>query len=292
VLEEKKNTENTEKKRNKDSALSLVKEMRLLNALIAGGVVILGGYLTPAYIGIHIYLAALSVVMITIAGNLINDYFDVETDEINRPERPIPSGRLKKKQALLISISLFISGNVLLTILDLNLLKFGLTTTFLLVIYTPVLKKHPLIGNITVSFLLSLTIIVGAVASAAFLNLKNSILPASLIFFLNLPREILKDGEDFIGDRKAGLRTFPVVFGIRRTRNLVIFTLWILILWICFNSIIFGKLFAACAIPGIVLPVLIMIKRAKATPTWFGNAQRILKLLIVPGVISLILSRI
>jgi geranylgeranylglycerol-phosphate geranylgeranyltransferase len=114
VLEEKKNTENTEKKRNKDSALSLVKEMRLLNALIAGGVVILGGYLTPAYIGIHIYLAALSVVMITIAGNLINDYFDVETDEINRPERPIPSGRLKKKQALLISISLFISGNVLL----------------------------------------------------------------------------------------------------------------------------------------------------------------------------------
>jgi geranylgeranylglycerol-phosphate geranylgeranyltransferase len=266
--------------------------MRIINALIAGGIVILGGYLTPAYIGIHVYLTALAVVMITIAGNLINDYFDVETDEINRPSRPIPSGRLTKKQALLISISLFILGNVLLTILDLNLLKFGLITTFLLIIYTPVLKKRPLIGNITVSFLLSLTIIVGAVASAAFLDLKNSILPASLIFFLSLPREILKDGEDFIGDREASLRTFPVVFGIRRTRNLAVLTLWILILWICFNSIIFGKLFAACAIPGIVLPVLVMIKRTKATPTWFGNTQRILKLLIVPGVISLILSRI
>jgi len=272
--------------------LSPVKKMRILNALIAGGVVILGGYLTPAYIGIYVYLAALSVVIITIAGNLINDYFDVETDEINRPERPIPSGKLKKKQALLISISLFTSGNILLTILDLNLLKLGLATTFLLIIYTPVLKKRPLIGNITVSFLLSLTIIVGAVASGAFLTLKNAILPASLIFALSLPREILKDGEDFIGDRKANLRTFPVVSGIRRTRNLAVLTLWILILWTCFNSLIFGKLFAACAIPGIVLPVLIMIKRAKATPTWFANTQRILKLLIMPGVISLILSRI
>jgi geranylgeranylglycerol-phosphate geranylgeranyltransferase len=265
--------------------------MRVLNALIAGGVVILGGFLTPAFIGIHVYLAALSVLIITIAGNLINDYFDVETDEINRPERPIPSGRLKKKQALLISISLFILGNSLLAFLDYNLLKIGLAATFLLIIYTPALKKRPLIGNITVSLLLSLTFIVGAIASGAFLNLKNSILPASLIFFLSLPREILKDGEDFIGDREAGLRTFPVVFGIRRTRLLAVSTLWILILWILFNSFIFGKLFAICSIFGIVLPVLIMIKRARTTPTWFGNAQRVLKILIIPGIISLILSR-
>lgn len=265
--------------------------MRIFNALTAGAVVILGGFLTPAYIGIYVYLAALSVVMITIAGNLINDFFDVETDEVNRPERPIPSGRLKKKHALLISISLFLLSNILLAILDLNLLKLGLAAAFLLIIYTPILKRRPLIGNITVSLLLSLTVIVGALASGAFLDLRNSVLPASLIFFLCLPREILKDGEDFIGDRKAGMRTFPIVFSIRRTRQLVVFTLWVLILWIFFNSYIFGKFFAICAIPGIVLPVLIMVKRAKATPTWFSNAQRILKILIIPGFISLILSR-
>lgn len=265
--------------------------MRFLNALIAGGVVILGGFLTPAYIGIHVYLAALSVVMITIAGNMVNDYFDVKTDEINRPDRLIPSGKLTRKQALLISISLFIMGNILLAFIDLNLLKIGLATTFLLIIYTPFLKRRPLIGNIVVSLLLSLTIIVGAIASGAFLNMKNSILPASLIFLLSLPREILKDGEDFIGDREAGFRTFPVVFGIRRTRQLVVFTLWILILWIFFNSFVFGKFFAACAIPGIILPVLIMIKRARTNPAWFSNSQRILKILIMPGFISLILSR-
>lgn len=265
--------------------------MRVLNALIAGGVVILGGFLTPAFIGIHVYLAALSVIMITIAGNLINDYFDVETDQINKPERLIPSGRLKKKQVLLISILLFILGNGLLGFLEFNLLKIGLAATLMLIIYTPVLKRLPLIGNITVSLLLSLTIMVGALASGAFLKPENSLLPASLIFFLSLPREILKDGEDFIGDRKAGLRTFPVVFGIRRTRILVVFTLWILILWILFSSFILGKFFAICAIFGIVIPVLIMIKRAKTNPTWFGNAQRILKILILPGIISLILSR-
>jgi geranylgeranylglycerol-phosphate geranylgeranyltransferase len=265
--------------------------MRVLNALTAGAVVILGAFLTPAFIGLYVYLAALSVVIITIAGNLINDYFDVQTDEVNRPDRLIPSGKINKKQALIISISLFVLGNILLTIVDFNLLKIGLAVTFTLIIYTPFLKRYPLIGNIAVSLLLSLTVIVGGIASTAFLNLKNSILPASLIFLLSLPREILKDGEDLIGDRKAGLRTFPVVFGIRRTRKLVVFILWILILWIIFNSFIFGKFFATCAVFGIVLPVLIMIKRAKSTPIWFSNTQRILKILVIPGILSLILSR-
>ena len=266
--------------------------MRVLNALIAGGVVILGGFLTPAFIGIPVYIAALSATIITIAGNLINDYFDVPADKINRPERLIPSGRLGKNQALLISISLFITGNILLAILDWNLLKLGLAATFLLIVYTPFLKRFPLIGNITVALLLSLTIIVGALATGASLNLKNAILPALLIFFLSFPREILKDGEDLIGDRETGLRTFPVVFGIKRTRYLAVFTLWILILSILASSMVFGKLFAACAIPGIVFPVLIIITKANANPIWFSNTQKILKLLIVPGVISLILSRI
>ena len=265
--------------------------MRVLNALTAGGVVILGAFLTPALIGLHVYLTALSVAIITIAGNLINDYFDVQTDEINRPERLIPSGKINKKQALIISIFLFALGNILLTIVDFDLLKIGLAVTVTLVIYTPFFKRLPLIGNIAVSSLLALTLIVGAIASAAFLNLKNSILPASLIFLLSLPREILKDGEDLVGDRMAGFRTFPVVFGIRRTRLLVVSILWVLILWIIFNSFIYGKLFAVCAGFGIVLPVLIMIKRARSTPIWFVNTQRILKILIIPGIISLILSR-
>jgi len=265
--------------------------MRVFNALTAGAVVILGGFLTPAYIGIHVYLAALSVIMITIAGNLINDYFDVKTDEINRPDRFIPSGKLNRNQALMISISLFAAGNILLMIVDLDLLKIGLVATFTLVMYTPLLKNRPLIGNITVSLLLSLTVIVGAMASAAFLTLKNSLLPASLIFLISLPREILKDGEDLIGDRNAGLRTFPLVFGIRRTRQLAVFMMWFLILWILFNSFVFGKLFAACAIFGVAFPVLIMIKKADANPVWFSNTQRILKILIIPGIISLILSR-
>ncbi len=266
--------------------------MRITNALIAGAAVILGAFLTRAFIGIHVYIASLSVILLTIGGNLINDYFDVATDEINRPDKLIPSGKLTKKQALSISISLFISGNVLLAFVGRNPLKLGLAATILLIIYTPFLKKRPLIGNITVALLLSMTTIVGAMASFAFLNLKNAILPSLLVFLLNLPREILKDGEDLIGDREAGLRTFPVVFGIRRTRNLVVFTLWILILSILATSFVFGKLFASCAIPGIALPLLIMLKKASSTPIWFSNTQRILKILILPGFISLILSRI
>lgn len=266
--------------------------MRILNALTAGGVVILGGFLTPAFIGIHVYMATLSVILITIAGNLTNDYFDVEVDAINRPDRLIPSGKLTKKSTLQIALSLFLAGNIILLFISFRLLTIGLTSTFLLIIYTPFLKNRPLIGNITVSLLLSLTLIVGAMASAAFLNLKNSFLPASLIFWISFPREILKDGEDLLGDRKAGLRTFPVVFGIRKTRFLAIFTLWILIMWILASSFIFGKLFAACSIPGIVLPILITIKKSRPYPIWFENTQRILKMLIVPGFIALVLTKL
>jgi len=266
--------------------------MRILNALTAGGVVILGGFLTPAFIGIHVYLAAFSVILITVAGNLINDYFDVTADAINRPDRLIPSGKLTKKKVLQIAILLFIVGNIIFLCIDWNLLTIGLASTFLLVIYTPFLKNRPLIGNIAVALLLSMTLIVGAIASAAFLNLKNSVLPASLIFWISLPREILKDGEDLIGDKKAGLRTFPVIFGIRRTIHLAIFVLWVLIVWILASSFVFGKLFAACSIPGIIFPILITIKRASPNPIWFGNTQRILKILILSGAISLILSKL
>ena len=265
--------------------------MRILNALTAGGVVILGGFLTPAYIGLHVYLAALSTMLITVAGNLINDYFDVEVDAINRPDRLIPSGKITKKRAVQIAVLFFLTGNIILLFISFHLLIIGLASTFLLIIYTPFLKNRPLIGNVTVSLLLSMTLIVGAMASAAFLNLKNSILPASLIFWISLPREILKDGEDLMGDRKAGLRTFPVVFGIERTRHLAILTLWILIVWILASSFVFGKLFAACSIPGIIFPILIMIKRAKPVPIWFGDTQKILKALILTGFISLIFSK-
>jgi 4-hydroxybenzoate polyprenyltransferase len=265
--------------------------MRIINALLAGGAVILGAFLSQAFIGFYVYLAALSIILITIAGNLINDYFDVTADRINRPDRLIPSGKLTKKQVLSISVSLFIVGNILLAFVSWNLLKLGLAATILLIVYTPFLKKRPLIGNITVALLLAMTPVAGALASSAFLNLKNAVLPSLLIFLLSFPREILKDGEDLIGDRKAGMRTFPIVFGIRKTRNLVVFFLWILIVSIFAVSFVYGKLFAACAIPGIVFPISIMIKRSSSSPMWFSSTQRILKILILTGFISLIMSR-
>ncbi|MEO0293775.1 MAG: geranylgeranylglycerol-phosphate geranylgeranyltransferase [candidate division WOR-3 bacterium] len=266
--------------------------MRLLNSFIAGATVLLGGFLSVSKINFSIFLAGLSTIFITIGGNLINDFFDLPIDKINKPERPIPSGKIKKNEALLISIILFLFGNILLSFLGLKLLIVGFTATILLIIYTPFLKKLPLIGNIIIASLLSLTIIVGGVASSRPLGIKNAILPSLLIFLLNFPRELLKDGEDLIGDREAGLRTFPVVYGIRKTRLLAIFLLWVLFFSVLGSSFIFGKLFASCAIPGIAVPILIVIKKSSPTPLWFSAAQRILKILIFPGFISLFISKL
>ena len=264
--------------------------MRVINALIAGFAVLLGAFLTKHYINLAVWLSSFSVLLITIGGNLINDYFDAGIDKINNPQRPIPSGKMTPGKALKVSIILFILGNVIFAFINLRLLYVGLFASLLLILYTPFLKPLPLIGDIGISLLLALTLLVGAISASGKLNVI--LFPAIFAFLLNFPREILKDGEDIIGDRKAGLHTFPIVFGIEKTRLLVLVLLIFLVISIVYASFSYGALFALCAGFGVVLPVIIMVKRSKNSPVWFRNTERILKISIIPGMLALMLSGI
>ncbi len=264
--------------------------MRLVNALIAGSAVLLGAFLSSHHLSFSVYLSGLSVALITAGGNLINDYFDVEVDRINNPERLIPSGKMTRRQVLITSIILFFIGNGLFAFIDIYLFLIGIFATILLTLYTPFLKVHPLVGNIAISGLVALTFLVGGIAS--FGNLKDLGFPALFAFLLNLPREILKDGEDLVGDRKAGMRTFPIVFGIRKTCYLVITLLWFLVSAILIAFFHYGNFFRICAGFGVAVPIIIMIKRSTSSPFWFRNTQRILKMLIIPGILALLLSEI
>ena len=84
----------------------------------------------------------------------------------------------------------------------------------LIIGYNAKLKKFPLIGNIVVALILSLSFIY---AGFVFENIKPLIIPAVLAFGLTLIREIVKDMADVIGDKSVGLKTFPIICGENKT---------------------------------------------------------------------------
>ena len=103
-----------------------------------------------------------------------------------------------------------------------------ITSIILLFIYSATLKKLPLIGNITVAFLTGLAFIYGGFASG---NPVAAIVPAVFAFLINLIREIVKDIQDIEGDTKAGVITFPIKFGFKKSKILILIITISLILY-------------------------------------------------------------
>lgn len=151
---------------------------------------------------LSVLLGFFIAVIFGMGGNAINDYFDVESDRINHPERPIPSGRLERKHALYFSFILFSISFVLSLILSLiaghAVFIVVAAALSLQVAYELRFKREKLIGNFIIGFQTALafifggmlvgnTVLTGLIALAAFLSISG--------------REIVKDIEDIEGDR-------------------------------------------------------------------------------------------
>ena len=177
---------------------------------------------------LYVLLAAFSAALTAASGNIINDIFDIEIDKINRPLRPLPSGKITVKEAytlyfvlliLSISFSLIISYLAFIIVIISNLL---------LLLYAKYLKRIPLIGNITVAFLTGMVFIFGGVVVE---NPSAAIIPATFALLVNLIREIVKDMQDFEGDEINGIKTFPVKFGFQKSKFIILFISLALILY-------------------------------------------------------------
>ncbi len=177
------------------------------------------------------WLAVLSIYVITsvtAAGYVINDYFDQDTDRINKPHKLVV-GRLMSArdvqwlylgllfESVLFAIAVFWFTNQYFFVWAVFLVHIALF------VYAARLKKSMLFGNVLVAFL--------TVAPYALLFLlfdpKHEALPllvflSSSGFFLNLSREIAKDWEDIPGDKATGARTFPIVYGEQFTRKILL----------------------------------------------------------------------
>jgi len=155
--------------------------------------------------------AVLSAFFISAAGNVINDFYDLEIDVINRPDRILPSKKISPSVAYIYSVLLFIMG-LLFSVLTQNTycIILAFINTFLLFYYAKYFKQVMLLGNLVIAWAAASTFLFGGLASD---NLMQGLIPAGYAFLYTLIREFIKDGEDVEGDRKWGAKTLPVVAG-------------------------------------------------------------------------------
>ncbi|HEY3361122.1 MAG TPA: geranylgeranylglycerol-phosphate geranylgeranyltransferase [Methanosarcina sp.] len=207
--------------------------MRYKNCLMAGfasviGTVIafyiltsdtLSSYSPNKFPSFYSGLLFLAVFAIAGAGNAINDYFDVRIDSINRPERPIPSGRVKLKEALYFSYILFALGTLLAFLINPICGFIALFNSLLLIFYAKTLKSTPLLGNLSIGYLTGSSFLFGA-SVFEFEGLKSLFVLFLLAALAITAREIVKDIEDMEGDKMEGADTLPLRIGAKKASYL------------------------------------------------------------------------
>lgn len=190
--------------------------LRPVNGVMAAVAVVLGALVAGAQ-GTPVLMAALSAFFISGAGMVVNDYFDVNIDKINRPQRPIPSGRVSLRSAAAYSGGLFGAGIGLTFALNPLLFLLAVFNVLLEVVYALRHKATPLSGNIMVSWLVCSTYIYGGLLTGL---LGGPFMLAAVAFAGNLARELYKTATDYEGDKRGGARTFAVVHGPKAAKRL------------------------------------------------------------------------
>ncbi len=272
-----------------------------------------GGTYSLALSNLDFSSLVLSALLITAAGNVINDYFDQRVDKINKPEKVIIGKNVNRKVAILVHQGL----NVIAFALTLRvailtsiwlLLLFPLAITFVLWWYSPIFKKKPLIGNLLIA-LCTASVPVFAVITDLLL-LRSSLLTqnvgsltlsehawlwvlgiAAFAFVLTMIREAVKDAQDEPGDRTERYQTIPILLGIRPTKRYVI--AWIA-LYLCMVGWCMSRTASATDMMWIVgcltLPMLVALYYVlKANmPADFGKASRWIKIVMLGGLLLML----
>lgn len=189
------------------------------NALMGAITIILIAIIDKT-ISIPVVLAMLAVFFETSAGNVINDYFDYNIDLINKPERPIPSGRISLKNGRNYGCLLFLLGTIcgfLISYLTNNWIPFiiVLISDVVLYLYAYKLKSTPLIGNLTVGFMTGFGFVFGGFTINNPEIIATSIFLGFFAFVMTTAREIIKDIEDIEGDKSEGAKTLPIMIGVK-----------------------------------------------------------------------------
>jgi 4-hydroxybenzoate polyprenyltransferase len=233
------------------------------------------------------FLLCSSTILIAAAGYIINDYYDVKIDYINKPERVIV-GKVLKRRVVMVAHTLFNFTGIAIGFYLMPRLGFvNFVAAFWLWLYSNQLKRLPFIGNLSVAILTGLSICV-----LALYYRQNELLVytyALFAFSLTLVREIIKDMEDLKGDATFGCQTLPIIWGVRRTKVLQYVLLAIFIVLLVAMAAEVDKLSLKNFFLLLILPVAYFIVRLVRADSRkeFAFLSLYCKLLMVAGVLSM-----
>ena len=270
-----------------------IKLTRPLNNLITALSVFIGASISGDIESwTRVFFACLSAFFISAGGNVINDYFDIDIDRINKPDRPLPQGKITSRSALVWSILLFLAGLFLsLQVKPLSLLIAFVASGFL-VLYSYILKKRLLWGNLTVSVISALAFVYGGIATEDF---RLSLIPAAFALLFHLGREILKDIEDIRGDSSVGASTMPIKLGVEFSLDIcaLIFLFLIGLTIIPYFLHIFSFLYLLAVVFGVDLGLIYLIRsmRRNHSPSNLHRLSNFLKIEMIVGLAAIFLGK-
>jgi len=199
----------------------------------------------PAKDLLHFIFLVLASLFIAAAGYIINDYFDINIDEINKPQKMVVDTVIHRRWAIAWHFIFSFTG-IILTALALPILEkwylilANIACVALLWFYSTNFKKSLLIGNIIISLLTAWAILIIFFSKVSVVNafepgnhsqpkfFRLAFLYAGFAFVCSLIREAIKDIEDIKGDERYGSRSMPIAWGINASK--VYIAVWMIVL--------------------------------------------------------------
>ncbi|MBX2828249.1 MAG: geranylgeranylglycerol-phosphate geranylgeranyltransferase [Flavobacteriaceae bacterium] len=257
---------------------------------------------------IQFALLVVITLLIAGAGNVVNDIFDEAVDRVNKPDKMIVWRLISEKMAYNYYIVLNVIGVGLGFYLANSIDRPGLTAVFivisaLLYIYATHVKSMLLIGNILVSLLVAMSLLV-LILFEIYPMIETTATPrqmgaskivlfyAGFAFYINLIREIVKDLEDIDGDKNGGRNSLPIAMGRTRATHIV-FVLAVLalvgILWLTYTKLYIHTWLSFYFVFLIAAPLLFFSIKAwnAESKKDFSLLSNLLKIIMLLGVCSL-----
>ena len=269
--------------------------------------------LQPNVHGVYFLLLTLASVFIAAAGNIINDYFDLNIDKINKPNKVVVDKIIHRRSVIIWHLVLSLVAIAFGFYIDVQTsVRFlgvaNLISVVLLFFYSVSLKKKFLIGNILISLLTAWVILVitycetnhllNVFRKGSSLEIEKlsrlTFLYAGFAFIISLIREVIKDMEDIEGDRKYGCKTMPIVWGANASKIFV--AVWLIVLIVALSIVqVYVLQFrwwfsAGYCIAAIIIPLIwIFIKLFKAQSAQdFHKLSTVIKVVMLTGILSML----
>jgi len=169
---------------------------------------------------------------------ILNDFFDIEVDKVNAPDRPLPSGLISSSAAIVFTIIISLLGLVVSFFINKMAVLLYIIFWIIGFLYNWEFKEKGLLGNLFVSSSVAITIILGSIVVGNPWNIATVIF-SMMLFVFNLGEEIAADAMDIEGDKKRNIKSIAILIGRKKALNISLL-LFIMFIGLSFLPVILG----------------------------------------------------